>query len=244
MDEKSRKMIESMLAEEAFYANNDRSVTLGEHQSAASSWSKNISKSSMKSKHDSKKRKNSDDNSVRTKRSASEDSRLNAKLSSADLPSHNTRWTPEEDNRLRDGILRHGYGNWKAIAAVVGTRNPLQVKNHARHLSVSDRIPHDMSTNTSDGEGLDRRSSAANSAEEDTEQGRDGGRRQPRSKKVKRIDASAGTESGYESFVRNRHRARSVTSESGNDDFTGSEFGATVSADCSPLERTHGHYFQ
>ncbi|GJJ74638.1 hypothetical protein EMPS_06996 [Entomortierella parvispora] len=233
MDEKSRKMIESMLAEEAFYANNGRSAPLGEHQSAAASWTRNISKSSMKSKHDSKKRKNSDDSSIRTKRSASEDSRLNAKLSSADLPSHNTRWTPEEDDRLREGILRHGYGNWKAIAAVVGTRNPLQVKNHARHLSVSDRIPHDMSTNTSDGEGLDRRSSAANSAEEDMEEGRDRRRRQPRSKKVKRIDASvgAGVESGYESFVRSRHRARSVTSESGNDDFTGSEFGATSGYD-------------
>ncbi|KAG0045017.1 hypothetical protein BGZ83_009735 [Gryganskiella cystojenkinii] len=254
MDEKSRRMIESMLAEEEYYAGRTStglSSESGRYQPTLSStatnsdrppigtagWPKSTSKaSSSKSKsHDSKKRKNSDEYSGQTKRSISEDSRLNAKLSSADLPSHNTRWTPEEDERLREGIRRHGYGNWKAVASVVGTRNPLQVKNHARHLAVSDKIPHDISTNTSDGEGLDRyRSSAANSAEEDTDGSRDWRRRQPRSKKVKRIDASGGAESGsgYDSFSRNGRRARSVTSESGNDDFTtGSEFGATSGYD-------------
>lgn len=35
------------------------------------------------------------------------DARLNA-ISSVDLPSHNTRWTSEEDDRLREGIVsRH-----------------------------------------------------------------------------------------------------------------------------------------
>ncbi|KAK5827513.1 hypothetical protein F5H01DRAFT_260663, partial [Linnemannia elongata] len=101
MDEKSRQMIESMLAEEEFYSGRP------------------------------------------PKKLSSTNARLNA-ISSVDLPSHNTRWTSEEDDRLREGIRLHGYGNWKAIAAVVTTRNPLQVKNHARHLSVSDRVRLDI----------------------------------------------------------------------------------------------------
>lgn len=34
------------------------------------------------------------------------DARWNTKLSSVDLPSHNTRWTIEEDERLREGLVR------------------------------------------------------------------------------------------------------------------------------------------
>ncbi|KAF9986960.1 hypothetical protein BGZ65_005561 [Modicella reniformis] len=181
--------------------------------------------------NDSRKRKSSNERAGRTKRTASEDSRLNAKLSSSDLPSHNTRWTAEEDACLRQGIDIHGYGNWKAIAAVVGTRNSLQVKNHVRHLVVSEKIPHDVSAGTSDGEGLDRRSSTANSADEDAIERRAHHRR-PRSKNVKRIDASMEPERGgylpYSSFGR---RARSITSESGNEEYTGSEFGATSGYD-------------
>ncbi|KAK3824685.1 MAG: hypothetical protein J3Q66DRAFT_277514, partial [Benniella sp.] len=107
MDEKSRMVIESMLAEEAFYSGRSSTISPGMQRIVSS---------------------------------PSRDSRLNAKLSSADLPSHNTRWTIEEDARLRQGIDTHGYGNWKAIAAIVGTRNPLQVKNHARHLAMSEKM--------------------------------------------------------------------------------------------------------
>ncbi|KAF8940244.1 hypothetical protein BGZ58_007255 [Dissophora ornata] len=258
MDEKSRRMIESMLAEEEFYSGRSRSR---QHQggsqgmnalsgnSSAQPWTDLNHKTEDKSKnHESKKRKNSHERSGQSKRTASEDytmgmlrlelefdhlflltdSRLNAKLSSADLPSHNTRWTSEEDARLRQGIDIHGYGNWKAIAAIVGTRNPLQVKNHARHLAMSEKIPHDTSTNISDGEGFERRSSAANSAEEDTGERR----RRPRSKNVKRIDASVvGESEGYAPYGRRGRRARSLTSESGNEEFTGSEFGATSGYD-------------
>ncbi|CEG70122.1 hypothetical protein RMATCC62417_06071 [Rhizopus microsporus] len=52
--------------------------------------------------------------------------------SSASLPSHNMRWTPEEDALLLDAIRLYGYGSWKAIADHVKTRNALQCKNHAR----------------------------------------------------------------------------------------------------------------
>ncbi|KAG0215939.1 Myb-like, SWIRM and MPN domains 1 [Mortierella sp. GBA30] len=219
MDEKSRKMIESMLAEEEFYSGRTQkapstahghtsmtfsyaSKTAGSSVTASSradpSWTKGSQTLAARGKsQDTKKRKSSNERSGQSKRTASEDSRLNAKLSSADLPSHNTRWTPEEDERLREGIT-----------------------------------PHDVSTSTSDGEGLERRPSAANSADEDVDR-RHRKMRQPRSKHVKRIDASAsaGTESGYESFGRRGRRARSITSESGNDDFTGSEFGATSGYD-------------
>ncbi|KAF9585522.1 hypothetical protein BGW38_001983 [Lunasporangiospora selenospora] len=254
MDEKSREMIESMLAEEEFYSGRKSGIVSSSRRQSTS-----VANSSSRARSpdhiiqerrssqsifrgganpvkvkggDSKKRKSSDERSGQSKRTASEDSRLSAKLSSADLPSHNTRWTVEEDDRLRQGITLHGYGNWKAVAAVVGTRNPLQVKNHARHLAVSDRMLPDMSTNTSDGEGLDKRyPTAASSPNDEGGSNRTTKRRQPRSMKVKRIEASAGAESGYESFGRHGRRARSITSESGNDDFTGSEFGATSGYD-------------
>lgn len=80
-------------------------------------------------------------------------------ISSAALPSHKTRWTTEEDERLREALVsfflflskqqqtfdnvaqeKHGYGNWKAISQDLGTRNPLQCKNHARHWMLSDRV--------------------------------------------------------------------------------------------------------
>lgn len=258
MDEKSRQMIESMLAEEEFYSgrppkklsstSSKQPTSIGglkaaatsrpkgnpgshSRESADPSWSRNGHKPASKiSTHDSKKRKSSAERSGHSKRTASEDARLNA-ISSVDLPSHNTRWTSEEDDRLREGIRLHGYGNWKAIAAVVTTRNPLQVKNHARHLSVSDRVPHDVSTNTSDGEGLDRRSSAANSADEDMADHTVFRKRQSRSKRVKRIEASGRSEADFDRHGGRAQRARSITSESGNDDFTGSEFGATSGYD-------------
>ncbi|KAG0039166.1 hypothetical protein BGZ82_009426 [Podila clonocystis] len=232
MDEKSRSMIQSMLAEEEFYSgrpsNSSTAYTSKYADSSSSLWRKHSPTGASKGKHqETKKRKSSDDWSGKSKRTASEDARWNTKLSSVDLPSHNTRWTVEEDERLREGLRLHGHGNWKAIAAVVGTRNALQVKNHARHLVVTEKI-HDASTNTSDGEGLDRNRLSAANSEDDGERNQ-GGKRRPRSKKVKRIDSSAtmGNESGYESFGRYGRRARSVTSESGLDDFTGSEFGAT-----------------
>ncbi|KAF9133444.1 hypothetical protein BGW39_009755 [Mortierella sp. 14UC] len=245
MDEKSRQMIESMLAEEEFYSGRPSKMTSttgikqatlstsgakaapsrpkgntgsSSKESADPTWSRNVHKSVPKtSTPDTKKRKSSAE-------------RLNA-ISSVDLPSHNTRWTSEEDDRLREGIRLHGYGNWKAIAAVVATRNPLQVKNHARHLAVSDRVPHDVSTNTSDGEGLDRRSSAANSADEDMADHSVSKKRHSRSKHVKRIDASGRAEGDIERYDGRARRAKSTTSESGNDDFTGSEFGATSGYD-------------
>ncbi|KAF9110684.1 Myb-like, SWIRM and MPN domains 1 [Mortierella sp. AM989] len=256
MDPKSRAMIESMLAEEQFYSGRSSiapfaiherpspssgtprqshlgSQPLGQSSSSSSShlhMMNNGNRGTDRQKsQDSKKRKNSGERSGQTKRTAN--SRLNAKLSSADLPSHNTRWTTNEDERLRHGISIHGYGNWKLIASIVGTRNPLQVKNHARHLAMSEKMPYDISTNTSDGEGLDRRSSAANSAEEDRIEIRNRKRR-PRSKHVKRIDASAVTDiDSYASYGRRVRRARSITSESGNEEFTGSEFGATSGYD-------------
>ncbi|KAF9174972.1 hypothetical protein BGX21_008026 [Mortierella sp. AD011] len=211
MDPKSRAMIESMLAEEQFYSGRSSLMSFDIHGRRSSS-----AVVSKKFRTGSQPR----------------DSRLNAKLSSADLPSHNTRWTAKEDERLRHGISIHGYGNWKLIASIVGTRNPLQVKNHARHLAMSEKMPYDVSTNTSDGEGLDRRSSAANSAEEEDVNNIRNRKRRPRSKHVKRIDASAITDiNDYASYSRRGRRARSITSESGNEEFTGSEFGATSGYD-------------
>ncbi|KAI8365060.1 hypothetical protein EDC96DRAFT_553451 [Choanephora cucurbitarum] len=60
--------------------------------------------------------------------------------SSASLPSHKTRWSEEEDERLKEALNKYAYGNWKLIAEHVKTRNPLQCKNHARHLQSSDKV--------------------------------------------------------------------------------------------------------
>ncbi|KAF8988374.1 hypothetical protein BGZ52_010922 [Haplosporangium bisporale] len=144
MDEKSRSMIQSMLAEEEFYSGrpskSSDAYSPKYADSSSSSWNKHSPTGTSKGKHqETKKRKSSDDWSGKSKRTASEDARWNTKLSSVDLPSHNTRWTTEEDERLREGLRLHGHGNWKAIAAVVGTRNALQVKNHARHLVVTEK---------------------------------------------------------------------------------------------------------
>eukprot|EP01028_Stygiella_incarcerata_P014397 TRINITY_DN94_c0_g1_i1.p1 TRINITY_DN94_c0_g1~~TRINITY_DN94_c0_g1_i1.p1 ORF type:complete len:402 (+),score=103.29 TRINITY_DN94_c0_g1_i1:132-1337(+) len=48
------------------------------------------------------------------------------------LPSHNMQWTKEEQHRFLLGLREHGKGHWKKIATLVGSRNSLQVKNHAR----------------------------------------------------------------------------------------------------------------
>ncbi|KAF9933500.1 Myb-like, SWIRM and MPN domains 1 [Linnemannia zychae] len=226
MDEKSRQIIESMLAEEEFYSGRPSKKAF--HTSIKQTTSSSGSKlAHMRSKGNARSQsKESADPSWGNDGHA----RLNA-ISSADLPSHNTRWTSDEDERLREGIRLHGYGNWKAIAGVVATRNPLQVKNHARHLSVSERVPHDVSANTSDGEGLDRRSSAANSADEAVANSNLFKRRHPRSKRIRMINTSGRNEVDFEHYEERVRRARSVTSESGNDDFTGSEFGATSGYD-------------
>lgn len=87
-------------------------------------------------------------------------------ISSAELPSHKTRWSAEEDEKLRKAlvslncVLRYlcgfrfefsmnlqeqfGYGNWKAVSESVGSRNPLQCKNHARHLVNSSKVSHSV----------------------------------------------------------------------------------------------------
>ncbi|KAG2185525.1 hypothetical protein INT44_002318 [Umbelopsis vinacea] len=65
-------------------------------------------------------------------------------ISSAELPSHKTRWSAEEDEKLRKALEQFGYGNWKAVSESVGSRNPLQCKNHARHLVNSSKVSHSV----------------------------------------------------------------------------------------------------
>ncbi|KAI9498930.1 hypothetical protein BDB00DRAFT_326343 [Zychaea mexicana] len=66
--------------------------------------------------------------------------RKQQETSSVSLPSHNMRWTDEEDELLRIGLLKFGYGKWKAISELVKTRNSLQCKNHARHWLLTDKM--------------------------------------------------------------------------------------------------------
>eukprot|EP00026_Physarum_polycephalum_P000623 Phypoly_transcript_00624.p1 GENE.Phypoly_transcript_00624~~Phypoly_transcript_00624.p1 ORF type:complete len:724 (+),score=178.63 Phypoly_transcript_00624:157-2328(+) len=48
------------------------------------------------------------------------------------LPSHNTPWTTDEQKAFTEGLGMYGKGNWKVISNHIGSRTPLQVKNHAR----------------------------------------------------------------------------------------------------------------
>ncbi|KAI8074298.1 uncharacterized protein B0P05DRAFT_157402 [Gilbertella persicaria] len=88
MDEESRKLIEQMLAEEEYYYGTDTISALNSTKK--------------------KKRKPSQQAvDSQTKKSKKEG------LSSASMPSHKTRWTEEEDQRLKEALARYSYGNWK-----------------------------------------------------------------------------------------------------------------------------------
>eukprot|EP00158_Paraphelidium_tribonemae_P007307 Partr_v1_DN28189_c1_g1_i1_m55494 putative 26S proteasome, non-ATPase regulatory subunit len=56
------------------------------------------------------------------------------------MPSHNTRWSAEEDTLLVDGLTQHGYGKWSHISQVVKSRSAIQCKNRARHLKESGKL--------------------------------------------------------------------------------------------------------
>ncbi|GAN02561.1 histone H2A deubiquitinase MYSM1-like [Mucor ambiguus] len=132
MDDESRKLIEQMLAEEEYFYGRDTISTL-KQQSAP----KKKRKSPIKDKdYDFEHDTSISATSTFTKKSRKE----GAILSSALLPSHKTRWNEEEDDLLKEALVKHGYGNWRLISEHVKTRNPLQCKNHARHLQQYDKI--------------------------------------------------------------------------------------------------------
>ncbi|KAI8888216.1 hypothetical protein K501DRAFT_291776 [Backusella circina FSU 941] len=120
MDEESRKLIEQMLAEEEFY--------YGSNSLSDTTPTKKKKMGSVKSFDQTPPKKE------------------NNNISSASLPSHKTRWTEEEDKLLKEALDTIGYGNWKSISKYVKTRNPLQCKNHARHLTLSDKVVHSTSS--------------------------------------------------------------------------------------------------
>jgi hypothetical protein len=105
MDPQSRVLIEAMLAEEAYYF--------------GSKITNHYKPEAFSEQEDAETRKIH---------------RISASTSSSELPSHNTRWTEEENQRLMEGIQKFGVSRWSDIADYVGTRNPLQVKNRARHV--------------------------------------------------------------------------------------------------------------
>ncbi|TPX60680.1 hypothetical protein PhCBS80983_g01635 [Powellomyces hirtus] len=113
MDEQSRALIESMIAEEEFYFGQG-TVTI------ASGLTPDGDKGS------SNKRALSEGENRPTKKAKNEPAAV----------SHKVKWTKEEDENLREGIVKFGYGAWKPIAAFMKTRTPLQIKNHVRHLTV------------------------------------------------------------------------------------------------------------
>ncbi|KAI8918622.1 hypothetical protein DFJ77DRAFT_428501 [Powellomyces hirtus] len=105
MDEQSRALIESMIAEEVFYFGQG-TVTIASGLTPEG------------------------DQGLSNKRAPTK----KAKNEPAAV-SHKVKWTKEEDENLREGIVKFGYGAWKPIAAFMKTRTPLQIKNHVRHLT-------------------------------------------------------------------------------------------------------------
>ncbi|KAJ1981746.1 hypothetical protein H4R34_001959 [Dimargaris verticillata] len=134
-DEATQRLIASMLAEEAKYMG--RSAQRPELQLSA--------KPALPMPHDSEQEDGDDVEyaptlvpKVKRKPTSQFENAATApkrhRLPDKSAASHGARWTDSEDQQLMDGILTHGYGNWKAIAASVATRTSLQVKNRARHL--------------------------------------------------------------------------------------------------------------
>ncbi|KAI8845449.1 hypothetical protein BC829DRAFT_399743 [Chytridium lagenaria] len=61
-------------------------------------------------------------------------STIGARQSSKSLPSHNTRWTDEENERLLEAVQLYGLKSWRSVSEYLQTRTILQVKNRVRHL--------------------------------------------------------------------------------------------------------------
>ncbi|KAJ2961105.1 hypothetical protein NQZ79_g3629 [Umbelopsis isabellina] len=128
MDDQSKALIEQMLAEEEYYFGAGSNSLDHDEYHAPKAKKRKVSKRESKVA----------DNS--SQRAGSHDAYGKATISSAELPSHKTRWSAEEDQQLKDALEKYGYGNWKAVSEAVGSRNPLQCKNHARHLVNSSKV--------------------------------------------------------------------------------------------------------
>ncbi|KAI8820186.1 SWIRM domain-containing protein, partial [Fimicolochytrium jonesii] len=113
MDEQSRALIASMLAEEQLYLGQGTVALPGSSSSAPNE---------VVTDANGKRKRPPTATRKRTK--------------NEQVRSHNLKWTKEEDAALREGIVFHGYGAWKQIAAQMRTRTALQIKNHVRHLTV------------------------------------------------------------------------------------------------------------
>ncbi|KAI9029000.1 hypothetical protein CLU79DRAFT_737095 [Phycomyces nitens] len=142
VDDKSRALIEQMLAEEHYYYGDDTISTLPtsqNNQRKKKGDSKNKRLKKQKQDMDSQLTDDSDfgGSSIQQKKLSKKGE---GSLSSISLPSHKTRWTSEEDDSLNEALTRYGYGNWRVISEFVKTRNPLQCKNHARHWLLSDKL--------------------------------------------------------------------------------------------------------
>ncbi|KAJ3104154.1 Myb-like, SWIRM and MPN domains 1 [Phlyctochytrium planicorne] len=64
-------------------------------------------------------------------------SEIGPRQSSKNMPSHNTRWTDEENQRLLEAVQIYGLKSWKSVSEYLKTRTVLQVRNRVRHLQDS-----------------------------------------------------------------------------------------------------------
>ncbi|KAJ1913676.1 hypothetical protein IWQ60_009119 [Tieghemiomyces parasiticus] len=137
----SEALIASMLAEEAYYLNGGpsrppKATGSTAYYSDEGDDDDYESASKLRTKSTGKRPPATTTNDYGRKRQARESGPSTSQLSSTNLPSHGTRWKPFEDELLGQGIQQFGEGNWRAISDFIGSRNPLQVKNRARHLTL------------------------------------------------------------------------------------------------------------
>ncbi|KAI8927492.1 hypothetical protein BC831DRAFT_452151 [Entophlyctis helioformis] len=143
MDPQSRALIESMLAEEAHYfghptgmvseaglqhmagMGSDHALDINE-AIAASYTATSVSAHTAQSKRP---------KAIQPKKPGSAASAAKPAIRvPASSQGSRSRWSDKEDAALLAGIAQYGWGEWKAIAAQVGTRTAKQAVNHARHL--------------------------------------------------------------------------------------------------------------
>ncbi|KAI8809533.1 hypothetical protein BJ742DRAFT_804168 [Cladochytrium replicatum] len=146
MDEKSKALIEAMIAEEAFYFGQSSLDALEERKASSSRKAEGSKKESKQPKRKISGPSGIDSSDEKSNKHpktqyASTDPGGETKPISA---THAIRWTEEEDNKLIEGVKTLGFGSWKKIASHIGTRNAVQVKNRARHLQTTRQVFTDL----------------------------------------------------------------------------------------------------
>lgn len=140
MDEASKKLIDSMLKEDAFSAENPWFSALQNGISPADVMPAEIIKEMIDEEIDVT---DSDVDELSKVSSIKSTPKINASKNQVKEKSatFNQRWTAEEDALLIDGIANYGFGHWALISDKIPQRNTVQCKNRGRSLKLTGKLP-------------------------------------------------------------------------------------------------------